>query len=895
MNTRFSELSELAANLHFARPEMFSGLGVVLLICSILLVRRRRGFIVLLLRILSLALLFAGLAVPGTESSSSKSEIAVLVDISRSVSDRALDVFAGELAKLGSPETDLEVFAFGKKASKVSRRYRGDVSASEFKDFLRDERERLDSGETNIESALSTAQSRAKSASVVLLSDGFETAGNGVNEALSLRDAGMRIYPIIPSADVFLDRGVSISSLYSPVTASEGDAAEIRVTLSNSEKPPAKGKLEVFLEQEKILSQNVSVDGERERVFVARTSPLKGGLKRIRSVFTPEGGGRQTVLERHRWISVKEKSKLLLLSGTQDDARILRELIRERGYALQDVVADGNAEIPVTFEGISTVIFNNVARSQLPKKFLPALLEFTKAGGGVILVGGDRSFGLGNYIDTPLEDISPVKFVPPQTEKRRLTNAIALVIDKSGSMAYEGKMDAAKRAAVASIEALKDEDYISVIGFDAGPFVIIDVKQVRDARLEAERRLRNLTASGKTDLLPALATARQRLQKAGSSRKHIIVLTDGKIPWSDAEYTEEINLLRRDGVTVSTVALGIEADVPFLQMLSRYGNGAFYRTLNTDEIPRLFVEDIKISTGERTLKEGEDYIVSQGPSGLRSTDVNGQLPTLRGFVETLPKKGSEFELLTKKEDRAFPILASWTFGAGKVIAYTSDANGRWSAAWVRWPEFSRFWSRLLEGVKDKTGVQTADVDFDIRYRLQGRSLIFDLSVFDDKLRTQLAPKIAGDVEEPGGEKRQVAFRAVKKGRFEAKIDSARPGDYRLSVGYGNIKLPPVAITLEGELFGEAPGRGIDVSHLEELAFRSGGKVNPRREELLREKRVISETTQMFAPFLLLAALLLLFEAFVRERGWLKRRPKVKASPTPIVREVGTYSRKQKAA
>ena len=261
----------------------------------------------------------------------------------------------------------------------------------------------------------------------------------------------------------------------------------------------------------------------------------------------------------------------------------------------------------------------------------------------------------------------------------------------------------------------------------------------------------------------------------------------------------------------------------------------------------------------------------------------------------MPKKGSELELLTKKDDKVFPILSSWTFGSGKVVVYTSDANGRWSNLWVRWPGFSKFWTQAIESIKDKGGTKSTDVDFDIRYRIQGKTLVFDLSIFDEKLRTQLPPKILGDVEEPGGEKRQILFRAVKKGRFEARVEPARPGDYRLNVTYGTTKLPAVAVTLEGELFGESPGKGLNGALLEELAYQTGGKVNPRPEEVIQEKKVSQERTRLFPPLLLLAAGLLLLEAFLRERRLFSRSAKLRQIPEKPRREQGQYGPKKRAA
>ena len=136
---------------------------------------------------------------------------------------------------------------------------------------------------------------------------------------------------------------------------------------------------------------------------------------------------------------------------------------------------------------------------------------------------------------------------------------------------------------------------------------------------------------------------------------------------SDA-YADEINALRKDGVTVSAVALGIEADVPFMKTVAKYGKGAFYHTLDPQQLPQIFVHDIKVSTGEQTMKEAQEFPVGIGPAGITSATID-RYPPLKGFVETLPKKGSNLELITRDETQVFPILASWKYGAGKVIAF----------------------------------------------------------------------------------------------------------------------------------------------------------------------------------------------------------------------------------
>lgn len=878
-------------------PQAFWLLIPLLLLLLVVLLSRRWSKSAFLLRAIAFCLLVLALADPVKEERSEKQSLTALFDLSASITPQGRAKLVEALTPFAEDERKISLFSFGRTSSKAPLIFDSRTGETGLLEQLAAQAEELDTGETNLGTAISSTLSRTDSASMLLLSDGFETIGNAVQAAELASQKGVRLYPLIPDEQVFGRARVRISALEAPVTASSGEMVEFRTSIENTFPHATRGKLELWLESEKLYSQTVEIPAGEEKLISVKNAPAKGGLQRIRAVFKADDGeeAKGAAVERHRWISIKEKSKILLLSGTGDDARVLKQLITLKGYHLEDLVLDGNHPLPASFEGYSSVILNNASKQQVPGKFLAQLDEFVKAGGGLLLVGGDCSYGLGGYIDTKLEEMSPLKFVPPQTEKRRLTNAVVLVIDKSGSMAEDGKIESAKRAALASIQSLKDEDFIGVIGFDAGPFVIIEVQPVSKAKVDAAYRLQNLTAAGKTNLLPALATARQRLQKAGTSRKHIIVLSDGKFPLSSEAYISEINNLRNEGISVSAVALGIEADIPFMKILSKYGKGAFYHTLDASQLPQIFIEDIKVAAGEKTLQEGLELQVAVGPAGVRSTTVD-DYPPIRGFVETLPKRGSELELITKKEDHVFPLLASWTYGAGKVVAFTSDANGRWSLPWLRWKEFSKFWSQIIETVKDRSGTQSGDIDFDLRYSVDRKSVVFDLAVYDEKLRTESAPRVTAEIIEPGGEQRNISFQMSKKGRFEARLDNARPGDYRLQLAYGKLKLPALAVSLAGDLFGELPGRGLNVPLLENLAFLSGGRINPQPQDVEGSKRLSENQEHLLIPLVILAFFFILLESFVRERGWevfrlrraspqnkLRRIPKAPAKPERLAR------------
>jgi Ca-activated chloride channel homolog len=812
-----------------------------------------------IVRTIALACLIIALADPAFKRTELHTNISVLLDGSRSVSDAArLSMIQRLGSYLDQKNTTLSIIPFGRQPASSPITVSSPAELERLQNKLLRLDDLVDTGESDISAAI--LASLQSSSPLLLLSDGFETDGDARAAARIAAAASRPVHPIVVNESAFYGSELSLLPLYAPLVVDAGASAELRSAISNTGAQEAEGELQIFVDDKKLLSQRVRVPPGEERVITAQTAGLEGGLHRVRTVLKA-GGADDTAEEIHRWISAKEREKLLLLSGTDEDRRVLKRLFAHKGYALDDIVADGSTKIPSDFKNYRGIVMNNVSRPQLPDGFLSRMKEYAERGGGVLLVGGDRSYGLGDYINTPLEEISPVKFVPPQTTKRRLNSAVILLIDKSRSMAPEGKIDGARDAALLSIRAMKDEDYIGVIGFDSAPFVIIRLSPVPEVKDVAGRRLQNLTAAGKTDLLPALAAARGMLDKTDARRKHIIVLSDGIVPAAGNIYQNELRSLAADGVTISVVALGSDADVPFMQMMSELGRGAFYHTLDARRLPEIFIHDIKVTTGEKTMKERQDYDVLRGPDGLRSSDVSG-FPPLRGFVQTILRPSATSELVIRDEEKTNPLLAAWSYGKGKVVAFTSDANGRWSLPWLSWASFPKFWDDIVRSVQRSPEAQQQDTKFDLRFSVEQKSIQFDLALFDEKLLSSPQSSVSAELVAPGGEVRSVAFTPSKIGRFSASVPG-RPGDYKVSISYGETKLPPVAVNISGNAFGEVPGRGLNSRLLSEIAQLSGGSINPSRKQLGNITQSEDSFERLYIPLAVTSFILVLLSALMR--------------------------------
>src|SRR5690606_16615375 len=108
----------------------------------------------------------------------------------------------------------------------------------------------------------------------------------------------------------------------------------------------------------------------------------------------------------------------------------------------------------------------------LPGGALEAIATWVRdLGGGLLMTGGEASFGPGGYHRTPVEDVLPVTMEIRQ-EQRRFSLALAIALDRSGSMqaavgSGETKMDLANRGTVAAIELLGPLDSLAVIAVDS--------------------------------------------------------------------------------------------------------------------------------------------------------------------------------------------------------------------------------------------------------------------------------------------------------------------------------------------------------------------------------------------------------------------------------------------
>ena len=156
-------------------------------------------------------------------------------------------------------------------------------------------------------------------------------------------------------------------------------------------------------------------------------------------------------------------------------------------------------------------------------------------------------------------------------------NDEVIVLDRSGSMSSDGKMEAAQNAASAFVDFLNDGDAIGVTSFASSastdfPLTVISTDTVRNNAISA---INGLSPSGTTALGQGVQQGYGELTSSGDPDHDwsLVLLSDG---WENvAPYWADVEASITDAV-VHTVALGEGADKALLQSIAGAKHGQYF-------------------------------------------------------------------------------------------------------------------------------------------------------------------------------------------------------------------------------------------------------------------------------------------------------------------------------
>ncbi len=427
---------------------------------------------------------------------------------------------------------------------------------------------------------------------------------------------------------------------------------------------------------------------------------------------------------------------------------------------------------------------------------------------------------------------------------------LVMVIDRSGSMQEpsgrggRSKLDLAKEAVYQASLGLSLRDQLGLVVFDSSASWVLQLQQLPPA-IDIERALSSFGTGGGTDIRPGVELAAQSLTAANAKVKHVILLTDGI---ADSNYSDLIKQMHDAGITISTVAIGGDAN-PNLEQIASEGGGRFYRVQLVEEVPQIFLQETVIVAG-RDIVEGQFTPQIALPAAV--VRGLGGLPPLQGYNGTEIKETARTILVTPDGK---PVLAQWQYGLGRAVAWTSDFKGQWARDWVGWAEFPRF----IGGLADLLLPPQNNDQLTLQATNTGVQSALELSAQDQQGRPLNDLTLEGRLVSPESEGAPLQFAQVGPGRYRAIAQTAAPGVYlaQVSAAAGG---QPLGLATTGLVVSYSPEYSVrpeDPQLLGALAELTGGRNNPPAEAAFDPTaQAVGTVSEIGLPLLWLALLLL---------------------------------------
>jgi Mg-chelatase subunit ChlD len=249
-----------------------------------------------------------------------------------------------------------------------------------------------------------------------------------------------------------------------------------------------------------------------------------------------------------------------------------------------------------------------------------------KAGEAVLL---DVRWGNDRVSASGPEAVLQVGFSTALASDRRQLPPVnlALVIDKSGSMADSDKLSKVKEALLTLVNRLRETDTLSLVVFDSGAEVLRPARPVGD-REEVRRLIRSIQTGSSTNIHAGLVLgyreALRHFNRGGTNR--VVLLTDGianQGVTDPAQIARDSLSFNDRGVDLSTIGVGLDLNKDLLRDLAKSGRGLFHFVADAEDIDKVFLREVQSLIAP--VASEPDLEIQYGP-GLELAQVYGYEP-----------------------------------------------------------------------------------------------------------------------------------------------------------------------------------------------------------------------------------------------------------------------------
>lgn len=822
--------------------------------------RRRRDWAGLGLRTVILLLLIFSLA--GSQIVRAADELAVvfLVDVSDSITPQqqaAAEDFVRQAIETMGPDDQAAVILFGANAL-VERPMSGLAELAPV---------------TSVPQALHTDLAEAirlgmalfpagSGRRFVVLSDGAATSGNTLEAARLAAAAGVEI-DYVPIQNNAGAAEAWVTAVDAPTRVSEGETITVQVTVESTVDMAA--TLRVLAGGQVIYNAAVQLRPGTNNFPIPLRATAQEFIRYTVEIVPAQDSYYQNN-QLAAYTEVVGPPRVLVVAGdgsvdesgntVPDESPALVLALQGAGLPVERTTPAGLSSSLPELSNYAAIVLVNVNAKNLSPRKMNALQSYVRdLGGGLIVVGGPQSYGMGGYFRTPLEETLPVE-MQIKDQERFPAVSMAIVIDRSGSMGVQengvAKIQLADEAAVRVVELLNDFDEITIIPVDTQPDNVIGPVQADDKE-GIISEIRTIGAGGGgINVRTGLQAAAEAVSGSDNQVKHIIVLADGADSNEQNGVPELIDALVAEGVTVTMVSIGQGKDVNWLRSMAQRGGGRFHLTEAAANLPQIFTQET--TAIQRSYLIEERFFPSQAGRSPILSGLNA-VPPLYGYVGTSSKATAQVVLETHLGD---PLLAVWQYGLGRAVAWTSDASGRWGTDWVRWAGFPTFWAQTVRW--SISPGRDSTVETVVQFAEESARLVVDARGTDGALLNDLT--MEANVVAPDGAVLPVTLAQTAPGRYETEFTPETEGAYLVRVsGYTAGEEEATVAQTTGWVLGYSPEYqqlGTNLDLLKTVADLAGGEnLQDNVAGVFAHTLEAEPTTRPIWPWLTLMAVLLL--------------------------------------
>ncbi len=653
------------------------------------------------------------------------------------------------------------------------------------------------------------------------------------------------------------------------------------------------------------------------KIIAAGSKPMKAGMNRLmfrdtagntrakEYLLSVSGDGDDPLPQNNiarKLVGVNGEKPILCITPSPNSA--LPPLLKKSGLNITSIPAR-QCDLSLTeLSNYSAVLLENVSANNIGIRGMRNIAVWVEqSGAGFMMTGGKNSFGPGGYFKSPIERIMPVS-MELRKEHRKLKLAIAVALDRSGSMAMSAgggqtKMDLANLGTVQVLDLLSNMDEMGVIAVDSSAHTIVNLASLDKNRGYRSRILKIDSMGGGIFVYEALVASVKMLNSATAGTRHIILFADAADAEQPGKYKSLLAKCHTANITVSVVGLGkpTDSDAAFLEDVAKRGGGRCFFTSDPLEIPRLFAQDTFCVARSTFIEENTTMKITGGwPALFAATPAT--VPAIGGYNLCYLREGATPAAISEDEYNA-PIIASWNAGSGRVLCYTGEADGKFTGHLAQWPDAGKLFSSMARWTVGARGklplgmMLTHDVKDGI-YRIE-------LHLNPERKEEPIAqPPIVNILRgHPGSEPQSTTYSMLWESADLLACEIPFIGSETILptveiADHGSIPLSPACLPYSPEF--NTPDGHKGVNTLKHIADATGGKERTDLAQIWESSDRRARYIPIAHWLLITALIILLLEILQRRTGILHTIHKTKTretAPDNIVKEKTTPHPKRK--